>query len=60
MEHAISVKVDTKTETTTLTCTCGESTTGRSIEVLEMWAQWHLRTHERVESEGTTTNGGVQ
>ena len=51
MEHAISVTFDTTTEMITLTCTCGEKATGRSIEVLEMWAEWHLRINERVESE---------
>jgi hypothetical protein len=43
-QHAIAVECDTVTGETHLTCTCGEMAFGRLTNVLEAWAQWHLRT----------------
>jgi len=48
MEHAITVVHEPETGFTTLRCMCGETASGRCIDVLEMWAAWHLRTNQPV------------
>jgi hypothetical protein len=50
-EHAMAAELDSATGMIRLTCTCGETVSGRLIEVLEMWAEWHLRTSEAAKSE---------
>ena len=43
LEHAIAIEYDEATGRTRLTCTCGETAFGRLTNVLDAWAQWHLR-----------------
>jgi hypothetical protein len=50
MEHAIVVTAVTDTDTIQLRCSCGEQVAGRHIEVLQTWAESHLRSVEPVES----------
>ena len=49
MKHAISVEHDADPDIPdllTLRCTCGEHAKGRLIDVLVMWAEWHLRVSD--------------
>jgi hypothetical protein len=49
MRHALSVENDADPDIPdllTLHCTCGEYARGRLIDVLVMWADWHLRTSD--------------
>jgi hypothetical protein len=53
MEHAIFVTAVTGTDTIQLRCSSGEQIAGRRIEVLQTWAEAHLRTLEPIESSVT-------
>jgi hypothetical protein len=55
MRHALSVENGADPDIPdllTLHCTCGEYAKGRLIDVLVMWADWHLRTSDPEYDEG--------
>jgi hypothetical protein len=57
MEHAISVTTITESNTIQLTCRCDEQIAGKNVEVLQTWAEAHLRAvePEQAHVEGHTT-----
>jgi hypothetical protein len=50
MGHVIFVTAVTDSDAIQLRCSCGEQVAGRCVEVLQTWAESHMRSAEPVES----------